>query len=277
MSVIIGIDVGGSTTKICAIKDGVLLPPDSVTATDPLASVYGAFGKYTAENKISLSGIDCVAVTGVGSAFLENDIYGLPTKHISEFSATGKGGLFLSEKEEAIIVSMGTGTAIMHAKGKTSSHMGGTGVGGGTLVGLSKQMLGMTCAEEVAELAKQGTLSNIDLTIEAMTKKDISPTLTAKTTASNFGNLTDTATKADVALGIINMVFETTGMMAVFCSRQKNVKDIVLTGNLSVLPQTKEKFESLSAMFDVNFIIPRLSQYATVIGAAKSMITEENL
>ncbi len=274
MSVIIGIDVGGSTTKICAIKDGVLLTPDSVTATDPLASVYGAFGKYTAENKISLSGIDSVAVTGVGSAFLENDIYGLPTKHISEFTATGKGGLFLSEKSEAIIVSMGTGTAMIHAVNGKASHLGGTGVGGGTLIGLSKQMLGMTCAEEVAELALQGSLANIDLTIEAMTKKDISPTLTAKTTASNFGNLTDTATKADIALGIINMVFETAGMMAVFSSRQKNVKDIVLTGNLSVLPQTKEKFDALSNMFDVNFIIPELSQYATVIGAAQSMLTE---
>ncbi len=274
MSVIIGIDVGGSTTKICAIKNGVLLTPDSVTATDPLASVYGAFGKYTAENKISLSGIDSVAVTGVGSAFLENDIYGLPTKHISEFTATGKGGLFLSKKSEAIIVSMGTGTAMIHAVNGKASHLGGTGVGGGTLIGLSKQMLGMTCAEEVAELALHGSLANIDLTIEAMTKKDISPTLTAKTTASNFGNLTDTATKADIALGIINMVFETAGMMAVFSSRQKNVKDIVLTGNLSVLPQTKEKFEALSTMFDVNFIIPQLSQYATVIGAAQSMLTE---
>ena len=50
MSVIIGIDVGGSTTKICAIKNGELLTPACVTANDPLASVYGAFGKYTAEN-----------------------------------------------------------------------------------------------------------------------------------------------------------------------------------------------------------------------------------
>ncbi len=274
MSVIIGIDVGGSTTKICAIKNGELLTPACVTANDPLASVYGAFGKYTAENGISLSGIDCVAVTGVGSAFLENDIYGLPTKHVSEFTATGKGGLFLSGKEEAIIVSMGTGTAIIHARDGQFCHLGGTGVGGGTLIGLSKQMLGMTSAEEVAELALQGSLENIDLTIEAMTKKDISPTLTAKTTASNFGNLTDTATKADIALGILNLVFETAGMMAVFSSRQKNVKDIVLTGNLSVLPQTEEKYRSLSTMFGVNFIIPRLSQYATVIGAAKTMITE---
>lgn len=274
MSVIIGIDVGGSTTKICAIKNGELLSPDTVTANDPLASVYGAFGKYTAENGILLSGIDCVAVTGVGSAFLENDIYGLPTKHVSEFTATGKGGLFLSGKEEAIIVSMGTGTALIHACNGNATHLGGTGVGGGTLIGLSKQMLGMTSAEEVAELALQGSLANIDLTIEAMTKKDISPTLTAKTTAANFGNLTDTATKADIALGIINLVFETAGMMAVFSSRQKNVKDIVLTGNLSVLPQAKEKYETFSAMFGVDFMIPRLSQYATVIGAAKTMITE---
>jgi type II pantothenate kinase len=127
----------------------------------------------------------------------------------------------------------------------------------------------MTSAEEVAELALQGSLENIDLTIEAMTKKDISPTLTAKTTASNFGNLTDTATKADIALGILNLVFETAGMMAVFSSRQKNVKDIVLTGNITQLSLCRSKFNEFNEMgYGVRFHIPERSRFATVIGTA---------
>ena len=141
-------------------------------------------------------------------------------------------------------------------------------VGGGTLIGLSRKMLGMSSADEIAALAAGGSLENIDLTIEAMTKKDISPNLTAKTTASNFGNLKETAGREDIALGIINLVYETAGMMAIFSARQKSVTDIVLTGNLSVLPQAKDKFRSLSEMFGVKFIIPDMSQYATVIGAA---------
>ena len=81
-------------------------------------------------------------------------------------------------------------------------------------------------------------------------------------------NLKETAGREDIALGIINLVYETAGMMAIFSARQKSVTDIVLTGNLSVLPQAKDKFRSLSEMFGVKFIIPDMSQYATVIGAA---------
>ena len=76
--------------------------------------------------------------------------------------------------------------------------------------------------------------------------------------------------KADVALGIINLVFETTAMMSIFAGRSYNLRDIVLTGNLTELPQAKPTFENLSKMFDVNFCIPKHSRYATVIGAALS-------
>ena len=49
MKVVIGIDVGGSTTKICGFtKEGerTLLTPQLVRADDPLTSAYGAFGKF---------------------------------------------------------------------------------------------------------------------------------------------------------------------------------------------------------------------------------------
>ena len=46
---VLGIDVGGSTTKIVGFReeDGkqVLIAPQRVRATDPLTSIYGAFGK----------------------------------------------------------------------------------------------------------------------------------------------------------------------------------------------------------------------------------------
>ena len=42
MQIIVGIDVGGSTTKIVGFDGDRLLPPLLVRATDPVASVYGA-------------------------------------------------------------------------------------------------------------------------------------------------------------------------------------------------------------------------------------------
>ena len=147
MSVIIGIDVGGSTTKIVGFRlDGSepkLINPQFVKANDPITSIYGAFGKFTDENRISLDEIDRVMMTGVGSAFLKRGLYGLKCEKVPEFRAIGLGGLYLSGLNEALCVSMGTGTALVHAiSGGNMNYLGGTGVGGGTLVGLSKLLLG---------------------------------------------------------------------------------------------------------------------------------------
>ncbi len=268
MGIIIGIDVGGSTTKIVGFDGDRLLDPHMVKATDPIASIYGAFGKFTSTNNISISNIERVMITGAGSSFVDRDIYGLKTVHVNEFSATGRGGLYLSGLKEAIIVSMGTGTALVHAGKDGFSHLGGTGVGGGTLIGLSKQLLGMQDVEQIAQLALEGNLANIDLRIEDITELVMSPNLARELTASNFGKMSDLASKADIAYGIINLVIETVAMMSIFSARQVSVSDIVLTGNLSVIPQTKSRFRGLGEMFDVEFYIPDNSTFATVVGAA---------
>ena len=277
MGKIIGIDVGGSTTKIVGFEslgeDKKILSPIYVKASDPLASVYGAFGKFTALNGIDLSDVNKVMITGVGSAFVDNTLYGIDTCHLSEFECVGRGGLYVSGYSKAIIVSMGTGTAVVAAeKGTVGSgsgfeYMGGTGVGGGTIVGLSKQMLGISDIDHLIALADGGDLEKVDLRISDITKKDLGG-LPSYMTASNFGKLSDIATKDDLALGIINMVFESIGMLAVFAARSKNTRDIVLTGNLSKMPQAKPIFDILSNMFDMNFVIPEYSEFATVIGAA---------
>ena len=273
MGVVIGIDVGGSTTKIVGFyKDGSarrLIDPLFVKATDPMTSIYGAFGKFTDLNGLALSDIEQVLMTGVGSSYLSRPIYELPCGTVPEFKSIGLGGLYLSGLQEAIVVSMGTGTAIVHAKaGQEADYLGGTGVGGGTLIGLSKKMLGIEEIDHLADLAKDGDLANVDLRIGDITKKDGSVGLPDIMTASNFGKLSDIASQADVALGILNMVFETVGMLALFAARSRGNRDIVLTGNLTGVPYAKTVFATLSTMFDVNFIIPKNAQFATVIGTA---------
>ena len=274
MKTIIGIDVGGSTTKIVGFHKNdktSIISPLLVRASDQLASVYGAFGKFTDSNGIKLSDIDRVIMTGVGSSFLNDNLYGIDTMHVSEFECVGRGGLYLSDFDSAIVVSMGTGTSIVYAKSDgTNEYMGGTGVGGGTLVGLSKQMLGISDIQHMIELANDGDIEKIDLRIRDITKNDIG--LASYMTASNFGKLSDIATKGDLAIGIINMVFESIGMLAVFAARSKSTRDIVLTGNLTTLPQAHTSAEIFSTMFDLNFIIPKNAEFATVIGAALAQV-----
>lgn len=275
MRTVIGIDIGGSTTKIVGLRSNgsqsSLIEPIFVRATDAITSVYGAFGKFTMQNGIDLGDIDRVLMTGVGSSFITKPLYSLKCEKVSEFRCVGNGGLYLSGLDEAIVVSMGTGTALMHAKrenGKTvTEYLGGTGVGGGTLLGLSRKMIGVDTIEHLQQLCEDGDLSNIDLRIKDLTS-DNSFQINDEITASNFGKLSDMATHNDIALGIANMVGETIAMLAVFAARSFKIKNVVLTGNLTAIKAVADVFEGLERMFGVRFIIPERSQFATVIGAA---------
>ena len=275
MSVVVGIDVGGSTTKIVAFRekeDGTreLIAPQLVRANDPLTAIYGAFGKFTDENRLPMSDISKIMMTGVGSSYVKRNLYGLDCRRVEEFDSIGMGGLYLSGLSEALVVSMGTGTAIVHAKlGGEMRYLGGTGVGGGTLMGLSKLLTGAESIDHIAAYADEGDLQNIDLRIKDITATESLTALSREMTAANFGNVSDMATKADIERGIMNLVFETVAMGSVFAARSVGVREVVLTGNITQLEACRDKFEEINNMgYGVNFIIPRHSRFATVIGTA---------
>ena len=274
---VIGIDVGGTTTKIVGFRknkngEQELIAPQFVRATDPLTSIYGAFGKFTAENNLTLADIDRIMMTGAGSVYVKNSIYNLPCTAVPEFTSSGVGGLYLSELDEAIVVSMGTGTAINHAKhinGKYEiKYLGGTGVGGGTLTGLSRKLIGVDTIEHIEQLATEGNLDNIDLRIKDIAQNHSYHGINENLTAANFGKVSDMATSADLALGISNLVAETIAMMSIFAARSYNIKDIVLIGNLTTIEPIRNVFVSLGDSFGVRFVIPENAQFGTVIGAA---------
>lgn len=274
---VIGIDVGGTTTKIVGFRENQegkqeLIAPQFVRATDPLTSIYGAFGKFTAENGLELSDIDRVLMTGAGSSVIKKPIYNLSCQPVPEFSSIGIGGLYLSQLDEAIVVSMGTGTALIHAK-KTNDeydieYLGGTGVGGGTLVGLCRKMIGVENVDHIEQLCAEGNLDNIDLRIKDISNNHLYQGINENLTAANFGKLSDLATNADLALGIANMVAETILMLSVFAARSFTLKNIVLIGNLTTIAPIRSVFENLSNSFGIRFMIPDNAQFGTVIGAA---------
>ena len=274
MSVVVGIDVGGSTTKIVAFRSEggkrELIEPQLVKAHDPVTAIYGAFGKFTDENNLGMNDITRIMMTGVGSSYVQRNLYGLDCRRVEEFDSIGRGGLYLTGLPEALVVSMGTGTAIVHAKSNGEmKYLGGTGVGGGTLVGLSKLLVGAEHMDHLVEIAEEGSLANIDLKIKDITARNALEALSRETTAANFGKVSDMATKGDIALGVLNLVFETVAMVSVFAARSVGVRDVVLTGNITVLDYCRKKFEEINGMnYGVKFIIPDHSRYATVIGTA---------
>ncbi|MFN3557062.1 MAG: type II pantothenate kinase [Bacteroidales bacterium] len=264
---IIGIDIGGSTTKIVGIRGHELLEPLSVEASDPVASASGALGKFLSTHELSIAQVELIRMTGVGASFIKQEILGIPVTKVEEFKAVGHGGLYLSGLQRAVIVSMGTGTALVKAHGNCIAHIGGTGVGGGTIIGLSRAMLNLSDFDNIISLAETGDLSLVDLSIGDISRADIGK-LPSTLTASNFGKMSDKATRNDLVRGILNMVFQTIGMMAVLAARNEKDKDIVISGNLVKVPQASKTFSELSKLYGVNFHIPRHARYCTAIGAA---------
>lgn len=273
---VIGIDVGGTTTKIAGFcrtnGERRLLSPQLVQAADPVTSVYGALGKFTAENGLGLSDIDEVLMTGAGSSAIGERLYNLKTRQVPEFASIAIGGLYLSGCKEAVVVSMGTGTALVHAKkcddGYHVEYLGGTGVGGGTLLGLSRKMIGVDNVEHLETLYRDGDLSNVDLRIKDIAGNHSYGDMNENLTAANFGKLSDLASPADIALGVANLVTETVATLSLFAARRFDLSDIVLVGNLTTIDAVRKAFRQLSETFGVRYIIPDAAQFGTVIGAA---------
>lgn len=272
---VIGIDIGGTTTKIVSLKEGKITQLLTVKASDPVTSASGALGKLLDTAKMSLGDIRKVIVTGVGSSAIKETLIGLRVQRVDEFIAIGLGGLFLSKLQKAVVVSMGTGTAIVGANGKEITHLGGTGIGGGTLLGLSRSIFNISDFPTIVEIAKTGSLKNIDLAVRDITAVKIGE-LPENATASNFGKVGDTASKGDYALGVLNLIFQVIGVMAVFAAKLDGEKDIVLIGKLANIPEAVEIFDGLAKLYQVSFHIPPNAEYATAVGAAISLLNRED-
>lgn len=271
MGIVIGIDVGGSTTKIVGIEDNAIKSPMFVKATDPVTSLFGAFGKYIYDNNISLSNIEKVILTGVGSAYIDQPLYGLPTAKTDEFLANGLGASYNTGLDNLLVASMGTGTSFVRVRGTEVVHIGGLGIGGGTILGLSRLLLKTHDFHHITSLAEHGSLDDVDLHIRDITPHPL-PGLPLDVTASIFGKIDANAKVEDIALGIVHMVLQTIGQGAIFASMNDEIKNVVLIGNLTRLPQSPRIFSRLEEMCDVHFLIPEYAEYRTAIGAALSYI-----
>ena len=268
MGIVIGIDVGISTTKIVGInRDSIVISPLRIKATDPITSLYGAFGKYLYDNKISLSDVEQVMLTGVGSAYIDTPIYGLPTGKTEEFLADGLGARYETGLDRMIVVSMGTGTSLVQCDGPRIEHIGGIGIGGGTLQGLSRILLKTDDIKQVSTLAMQGDISNINLLIGDISAQPL-PGLPMDATASLFGNAKSNASREDIALGLVCLVLQSIGSGTILSSLNTGIKEFVLIGNLTLLPQCKEVFPAMERLYHEHFRIPKYSEFCTAIGAA---------
>ena len=270
---VIGIDIGSTTTKSVAIFPDKSFKTLTTKAFDPITSATGALGKMLMENHLQMASIRNIVLTGAGAAGIEGNLFGIETSKIDELQAIGLGGMYLSDQTGLLIANIGTGTALVEAHPGQITHIGGTAVGGGTIVGLAKAMLKTSEIQTIFEMADRGRIGQVDLLIGDIVDGDLG-FLKKEMTASNFGKMLESARDEDIALGILTMVYQVIGTVSGFAAKSRNISRVVVTGTASNGSIGKRILDAIGEIYGVTFLYPHHAAYATAIGAALSKIRD---
>lgn len=265
---ILGYDTGASAKKIVAMDGDKVIAAKSIVGSELPAGEL--LTEFIIENALSSERIEFLAVTGVGAEKSDFSAFNCKVHIVPEIEATGEGGSWLSKLDDAVVVSIGTGTSIALVKDGTYSHIGGTGVGSGTLRGISKKMYGTTDLTEFFELAEQGNRLTVDITIGDLFSG--TETLPLDLTASNLAKADDDASAADWAIALINTVMEVAGSHAALACHGFGTKNVVITGGISQTKIAKAVYDNFSDLYNLNYVIPEYSGFATAIGAARRVL-----
>lgn len=287
----VGIDLGQSVTDAVALgSSGALLHHRALVAggRGPGAALDAALA--TIADAVASAGL--VGLTGGRSAALALRVAprgGPRIVTIPEPEAIGRGGLHLSGLPAALVVSCGTGTAMVSARaaapGRPAAfeHATGTPVGGGTLRALGALLVGSDDAEAIAALAAQGDASKVDTTLADVLGSGLG-TLPPEATAVSLGRLADAADRtrdpeggglgdahdrADLAASLVTMVAQTIALIAVNAVRAQGLPAVVMVGRVATLAPVRSMLRSVFRVYGASELLhlPDGGGAATAIGA----------
>ena len=225
--------------------------------------------------------VEFIALTGGHHNLIGNVLDNVPVIHVNEVDAIGKGGFHLSKLEpnkQALIVNSGSGTACILAKGGEFIHCSGTGVGGGTVLGLSKLLLGTSDPQEIQELAKKGDANETDLILEDVVSSSIG-LLPPNTTAVNFGKISKTVekvSKEDLAAGIVNLVGQTVARIATSVAMTFQVSDIIVVGRTPSFTSLRKSLKDAALLTNFTPHFPKNAEFASALGALLVVEKQKN-
>jgi type II pantothenate kinase len=268
--VILGLDFGLTNLDAVMVKDGLIVQGWRQD-TRGVASLE-ILEQITAEHNIDLKSLTCIGTTGGRHKDLASDFKNIPIFKIGEAQAVGHGGLKMAALDEALVVSAGTGTSMIAARGSSFGHVTGSAVGGGTLLGLAKLLLGTANPIDIAALAANGNPAGVDSTLLDVLGSGIGH-LPSDATAVNLGRLVSLeqpATREDMAAGLVTLVSQVIAVIALNAANAQNLERIVIVGHLVDLEPIRTAIARVWGFYGMKFpaIIPESRGFATAFGAA---------
>ncbi len=255
----VAIDRGASFTDFGVVADGRLVEVESIEGRgwELIEPVIARLCEAHRAERVVFTG----SAAGMPAAIKER------ASVVAEIDAVGFGGAALSGLSECVVVSAGTGTAVVHFKHGVARHVGGTGVGGGTLKGLGALICGTEDPHRLEELALRGSAAAVNLTLADLGYEGLS-FLGADVTASNFAALKSRRVE-DLAAAVLALVAETIGIVASLCARELDCRErIVMVGKVSGNGTVRRVLELVGKLYQTTFMFPENPGHATVFGAA---------
>jgi type II pantothenate kinase len=230
----VGVDAGATFAKIAQLGSE-LAPRFALVPAGDLAGVVRTVTELAPAS---------VGLTGGGATRLAGRL-DLPTQRVDEFTAWGRGAARLMEEagqtveERYLLVSVGTGTSVLLLDQTRAVRVGGTALGGGTVVGLGAALIGKTGFQELCDLAQHGHRAGVDLRVsDIYGPNEIS--LPGEFTAACFGKLAQplpeaeanlpAASPADLAAGIMGLVGENVALICAGLAALTQVDQIIYGG-----------------------------------------------
>lgn len=231
--------------------------------------------KILKEASVSFQSLRQLVCTGGQHRLLPEKITHVPLWFVPEINAVGRGGQTLLMEltgelaAETLVVSAGSGTAVIAAREREYRHITGTAVGGGTLTGLARLLLKTTVPEEIDRLAQKGDPNKADLSLRDVVTGPIG-TLPPEATAVNFGKLARQKTpfdREDLAASLVTMVGQVIALLAINAAHAQRLAQIIFTGHLIDLPSIRKVIQGVADLYRMKIWLPRHPGRATVLGA----------
>lgn len=208
-----------------------------------------------------------IGVTGGLYRDLPDFLEGYHLHKVDEMCALGWGGLAAARVDAGLVVSAGTGTAMVAARGDNIVHVTGSAVGGGTLLGLSKLILGTTGVEEIDQLALAGDAAAVDIMLTEAVGGQVGR-LPAHANAVNLGKLIDgeNFSREDLAAGIVRLVAQVVAVIAINAANAVGLDKIILIGHTMDFKSVQKEIGLVGEFYQRDFIMPENPGFATARG-----------
>lgn len=211
-----------------------------------------------------------------------------PIEYVVEFEATFKGVKHLLREngidvEKSIITNIGTGTSIHYMEGDSYVRVGGTGIGGGTLTGLSALITGIYDFEEITKRSETGDRNCIDLFVKDIFQGlDVPIELEPHLTASNFGMvsiLKETKHETNDLLATVQgLIGEVITTLSIQFAEHRNVEDIIYIGStLTDNEPLKKIISRYTALKKHNPIFLKDCGFSGAVGALLNKVEQSKL